>query len=318
MYGDGRVDSPELTLIITPPRPCSRKTWASARAQRAVSTRFWSRMSRQYSPSRVVDGPVPRPAIMPMLLTAMSRPPNAAEASSTMRSTSSSCRQSATMAWARPPSPTMASTTRWACCARTSATETEDPARASHRAISDPMPAPAPVTSALAPDRSMVTLIWSSRCSASGVAHVNDDLGTGHVPRLIAGQEGDLSGDVLWLHEHVGQRVHEDGTDRLRLGVDELLQVGVGHHGRGYAGGIDGVDPDVVLAQLGGKDAAQPNHPMLGCAVVRLEGEAFSTCRRAGQDDRPPRSLFDHGGYGRLRRLPHAFQVDAAQLVPLF
>ena len=156
--GDGRVVSPEVTLVMTPP-PCSIITRASARAHSAVSTRFWSTMSRQNAPSISTNRAVPRPAIMPTLLTAMSSRPPQATTSATSWSIAASSRRSATNDEAVPPSSAMSATVSLAFSARMSFTATEAPARAIHRAISRPIPAPDPVTSATLPEWSISTLI---------------------------------------------------------------------------------------------------------------------------------------------------------------
>ena len=71
--GAGRVVSPELTLMITPPSVIAR-AWAAPASP--VMTRFWSMMSRQYPPSISVNAATERPAIIPMLFTATSRRPH--------------------------------------------------------------------------------------------------------------------------------------------------------------------------------------------------------------------------------------------------
>ncbi len=80
----GRVDSPELTFRMTPPRPASTSVWASARAHAAVTSRFCATTSCTYSSSWSRAGRAGRPARLPTLFTATSRPPSPATVRSTM------------------------------------------------------------------------------------------------------------------------------------------------------------------------------------------------------------------------------------------
>ena len=130
-------------------------------------------MAMASSTAVATKGRATRPAVMPTLLTAISKRPSD---ETTRRASSAAWARSltsATTATARPPSASMASVVACARAPSMSFTATAAPARASHWAICWPMPAPAPVTSATEPSSEIVIDIAPRSAPGPVLAIVN-------------------------------------------------------------------------------------------------------------------------------------------------
>ena len=130
--------------------------------------------SRNISGVVCSHGALPFGPIIPMLLTAMSSPPSLSAASRIMATRRLSSRASPTTAKAKSfegwLSAAIRATVSSALSPLTSKTATIAPARASQTAISLPIPAPAPVTRALRPVRSIAIAMLFVRNSRWGTA----------------------------------------------------------------------------------------------------------------------------------------------------
>src|SRR6266404_5829692 len=137
-------------LMMLPPRPRAIMRDATARVPcRTVFKLARTRASQPFSRvSRKAARNVP-----PTLLTSTSMPPKRSTVAATARSTASPSRTSAGSARACPPARSISAAVERAVAASSSRTATRAPNAARPRAIPFPMPAPAPVTTAVRPPR---------------------------------------------------------------------------------------------------------------------------------------------------------------------
>src|SRR5260221_1027315 len=164
----GRSAAPDETVTMVPP-PLSVIGCSTARDSRYTAVRLASSVACQSC--GVIKARLRGPTALPALLTRMSTVPKSARTQPIRASTALGCVISAARAKARPPVALIASAASCRSASLRPTRTTEAPSSAIWRAISRPMPVPAPVTTATRPF-SLAMVISSSSFAASfgGVA----------------------------------------------------------------------------------------------------------------------------------------------------
>src|SRR5690606_29761479 len=178
--------------------------------------------------------------MIPALLTSTDGSPSPLATRATAACTADSSPTSAPTASARPPSRSIASTTRLPAASSRSSTATAKPSAASRFATPAPIPRAAPVTMAV-----RVVMRWSPRWVSGGTS---GGAGQGHAAvddQELAGDPAGVGGEQ---ERHRAGDVGGDAEPLQRVGGGHLVLaalVELGGEPRLHHGGGDGVDPDI-------------------------------------------------------------------------
>src|SRR5271168_884369 len=162
---------------------------------------------------------------------------------------------------------------------------------------------------------------WCSYTIAQSVLQgtlVYRDLSAGYRARAITSEPHDDVGYLIGRHEafvlqrHWREAVHETGM----VGKDLHHCLRLDHRGIDRVG-VNGVDPNVVLAELDRQRVGQRRESVLAGRVMAIARRGLQTRRRADHHNRTAVAGLDHHGNRGAQGAPGAGQVDPDDRVPL-